>query len=538
MNSVSSNTNPSFTCSICLGSNEVTTGQSAWHTTLVRTSCQPKPHIFHLGCITEWLDGDQQKRKSLDQRQCCDCKQPALPLVRVNGSRILEKDSFYCESLVLHVCRTGDLTTLNKLLALDASLATQMYLSAVTDWAVYPLAIAIDSGHIDCAQALIDHQADVNAADQEGRTPLHIAAENGNVQCLKWLVTHGASVNATNKKGETPLHIATQIGVVEARQQWAAMGRNIDESYDDGRIFQQYTSKKENDTGCLKELLANSEVDINAIDNGGVTPLMIAALWGKSERLKWLLDAGADINTTDHLHWKALYFATISDCAESVKVLLAVPGIRCSRRDIYGWTALHLAARNNCVESLKVLLATHGSRLNKPSYKGLYALHIAAKYDSAESIKELLLAPGTSINKKSYKGLAALHIAAKHDNTESVETLLANPGIRVNMKTNKGWTALQIAAEHGSTGSVKALLASPGIQVNKKVNGRTALHLAATYGHFGCVEAMLFAPGIQIDEHTDDGMSALSLATIHGHSRCMDLLLVYGVWHPEHQPTN
>ncbi|WP_422446041.1 MULTISPECIES: ankyrin repeat domain-containing protein [unclassified Endozoicomonas] len=495
MNSVSSNTNPSFTCSICLGSNEVTTGQSAWHKTPVRTSCQPKPHFFHLGCITEWLDGDLQKGKSLDQRQCCDCKQPALPLVRVNGSRILENDSFYCESLVLHVCRTGDLTTLNKLLALDASLAAQIYLSAVTDWAVYPLAIAIDSGHIDCAQALINHQADVKAADQEGRTPLHIAAENGNVQCLKWLVTHGASVNATNKFCETPLHIATKIGITEVRQQYVARGLNINEAFFGYRMLKPYTSKKENDTGCLKELLANSEVNTNASNYDGVTPQMIAALWGKSEHLKLLLDAGADSNIADNINWTVLHFAALSDCPDAIDLLLPhVQRDKVSRQDIYGFTAIHLAAINNCAESLKVLLATPGSR----------------------------------VNKRSYKGLTALHIAAKYDNTKSVETLLANPDIRVNMKTNKGWTALQIAAKHGNTGSLKALLASPGIQVNKKVNGRTALHLAATHGHFRCIEAMLFTPGIQIDEHTDDGMSALSLATIHGHRRCMDLLIVFG----------
>ncbi|MGI2028198.1 ankyrin repeat domain-containing protein [Endozoicomonas acroporae] len=539
MNSVSNNTNPSFTCSICLGSNEVTTGQSAWHTTLVRTSCQPKPHIFHLGCITDWLDGDQQNRKSLDQRQCCDCKQPALPLVRVNGSRILENDSFYCESLVLHVCRTGDLTTLNKLLALDASLATQIYLSAVTDSAVYPLTIAIDSGHMDCAQTLIDHQADVNAADQEGQTPLHTAVENGQVQCLKWLVTHGASVNATNKFNETPLHIATKISITEVRQQYVARGINIDEGFFGCRMLKQYASKKENDTECLKELLANSEVNTNASDYDGVTPLMIAALWGKSEHLKWLLDAGADSNITDHINWTALHFAALSDCADAIDMLLPhVHRNRVSRQDIYGFTPIHLAAKNNCAESLKVLLVTPGSRVNKPSYKGLTALHIAAKYDSAESIRELLLAPSILINKKSYNGWTALHIAAKYDNTKSVETLLASPDIRVNMKTNKGWTALQIAAKYGNTGSVKALLASPDIQVNKKVNGRTALHLAATHGHFGCIEALLFAPSIQIDEHTDDGMSALSLAANHGHSRCMDLLIVYGAWHMEHQSTN
>ena len=200
MNSIS-NTAPTFICPICLDG--ITTGQLGEHTP-VRTACQPKPHVFHLGCISEWLDGEQQQKKRLDQRECGVCKQSALPLAELGGSSTLEDKSPYCESKVFHACRNGDLKTLHRLLADDASLTTRTYRSALTGQPAYPLAIAIESNQMDCAQALIDHQADVNAADQDGQTPLHIAVENANVQCLKQLVRHGANVNATNKKGETP----------------------------------------------------------------------------------------------------------------------------------------------------------------------------------------------------------------------------------------------------------------------------------------------------------------------------------------------
>ncbi|WP_257294553.1 hypothetical protein, partial [Endozoicomonas sp. YOMI1] len=60
MNSVSNNTNLSFICPICLDNDGITSGQSGGQT-LVRTSCQSKPHVFHLGCITKWLDGEQQQ---------------------------------------------------------------------------------------------------------------------------------------------------------------------------------------------------------------------------------------------------------------------------------------------------------------------------------------------------------------------------------------------------------------------------------------------------------------------------------------------
>ena len=223
MNNVS-NTPPSFTCPICLDNDGISTGRSGGPT-LVRTACQPKPHVFHLECITKWLDGQQQQEKRLDLRECGECKQPVLPLVRLKGSHIQEDESFYCESLMLHACRTGDQKTISSLLALDASQATRTHHSALTGQPAHPLAIAMESGHMDCAQTLIDHQADVNAADQDGQTPLHMAARNGHVRCLKWLVSHGASVNASNGNGETPLHLAIKVGIPANTRQWTAMGR-------------------------------------------------------------------------------------------------------------------------------------------------------------------------------------------------------------------------------------------------------------------------------------------------------------------------
>lgn len=495
MNSVS-NTSPSFTCPICLDNDGITTGRSGGRT-LVRTSCQPKPHIFHLECITRWLEGEQQQNKRLNLRQCGECKQPVLPLVRLQGSHIQEDESPYCESLMLHACRTGDQKTINNLLALDASQATRTHRSALTGKPAHPLAIAIESGHMDCVQTLIDHQADVNAADQDGQTPLHIAAGNGNVQCLKWLVTRGANVNVTNRNGETPLHLAIKVGTPEHNRQWTAMGRSIADLYPDWTA-KNCISKERNGIACLKELLANSEVNVNVSDNDGITPLMVAALFGAPVYLRWLLDAGADLYVNDHYGWTALHFAASSNCAKSINVLLAVvPQINISKKDIHGWTAFHIAA-NNCTETLKVLLDTPGTQINERDDKGLTPVHLAAKFNREASLKMLLDTPGIRVNKKNKKGWTALHLAAKHDSAESIEKLLNTPGIRVNKKTTRGWTALHLAAKYDSIDSVEILLNHPDIQVNKKTDsGKTALHIATEYGNnIVTVKLLLATPGI------------------------------------------
>ncbi|TIV17285.1 MAG: ankyrin repeat domain-containing protein [Mesorhizobium sp.] len=60
-----------------------------------------------------------------------------------------------------------------------------------------------DGGHYDCIQALVRHpQIDIDArADYNGRTALIEAAGNWHLDAVTLLVEHGADVNAADKTG-------------------------------------------------------------------------------------------------------------------------------------------------------------------------------------------------------------------------------------------------------------------------------------------------------------------------------------------------
>jgi ankyrin repeat protein len=58
---------------------------------------------------------------------------------------------------------------------------------------------------------LLDHGADVNAADNSGKTVLHAALESfdgEDYNCIKMLLDHGADINAADNSGKTALHAA------------------------------------------------------------------------------------------------------------------------------------------------------------------------------------------------------------------------------------------------------------------------------------------------------------------------------------------
>ena len=61
---------------------------------------------------------------------------------------------------------------------------------------------------------LLQHGADVNAADETLRTPLHLAAEalfrRPSPEAISLLSESRAEINARDQEGNTPLHMATR----------------------------------------------------------------------------------------------------------------------------------------------------------------------------------------------------------------------------------------------------------------------------------------------------------------------------------------
>ena len=77
---------------------------------------------------------------------------------------------------------------------------------------VMPIHSAVAGRHIGIVKTLLEHGADVNAAQQDGFAPLHGAAQNGQSDMAELLLAYGAEVNAQNAVGQTPLSIATHEG--------------------------------------------------------------------------------------------------------------------------------------------------------------------------------------------------------------------------------------------------------------------------------------------------------------------------------------
>jgi ankyrin repeat protein len=138
------------------------------------------------------------------------------------------------------------------------------------------------------------------------------------------------------------------------------------------------------------ETLLNAGAEVNAANDNGTTPLMLAAASGKSDAVNTLIDHGANPNLRDLTNGQtAAMFAAALDRAGAIRVLAehgadlnaisrvtavkpmgghGVPGEEDSRKatKMGGNTALHFAAREGQMEAVRELVAA-GADVNKVS---------------------------------------------------------------------------------------------------------------------------------------------------------------------------
>ena len=315
---------------------------------VVKTSCQPEPHTYHLGCITQYLENP------VNEKKCQVCSQTPLPLVRADGARFVE-DSPYCESSALEICRRGDAESLERLLADHPEVATGRFRSAQTGELVSLLSITASSGHDHCLQILIDKGADdldgaIEAASGERcykcLIPLILSGMSDLPGCCNKVMGRVTSEEPVCEAGgdDTDMLLALRKGDSDGLQ--AAIERG-------GQDLNRYTlfCALRGHTECMKVL----------INNGAQVGLsfQVAAFFGRIDVMTVLLDT---FNQSSASMYSALLMASLSGNSDCLKLLLE----RIESIDLYNLLfALEGARqydRTECVELLNEVITKSGLR--------------------------------------------------------------------------------------------------------------------------------------------------------------------------------
>ena len=185
-----------------------------------------------------------------------------------------------------------------------------------------------------------------------------------------------------------------------------------------------YAVKHSNNRSII-ELLLDSGADIEARNDKGGTPLLIAVAEGKLEIAALLLNRGADIEAKTNEGFTALMSAvTVGN--SSLLQLLLTKGANTEERDYQGIAALHHAVlwcdEDLGREAVIGILLMGGSDSETRTENGYTALHLAAAQKSRAV--SLLVAGGADLEAKSYDGYTPLQLAVVVGNSDSARALV------------------------------------------------------------------------------------------------------------------
>ncbi len=280
------------------------------------------------------------------------------------------------------------------------------------------------------------------------------------------------------------------------------------------------------------ELLLASKAEANAKDNAGVTPLYLAACEGHKDVAELLVASKADVNANDNDSSTPLHCAAIMGRKDVVELLLANKAEVNAKTSCTGETPLQYAAIARHKDVAELLRQYGGQSTSTPMEPT--PINQAVRNGDVAKVQALLKEHPDLILSKDNEGKTPLHWAAAIGNPYLTQMLLidhADPSA----KDRCGFTPLHAAASSGGD-TVGVLLANQSLlgyklDVNARDNDQaTPLHAAAAGGHLRAVELLLNA-GAEVDAKARGESTPLHWAASIGRNNrkgVVEALLAHG----------
>ena len=430
---------------------------------------------------------------------------------------------------------------------------------------------AVSSGNEPIVKYYLSHKADPNKKDIKGNPVILLAAQQGSLSIAKRLIKAGADVNALGENGRTALMLASENGHDDIAKLLLEKGANVNTQDEQDQTALMYATQKGH-LGTAKVLARSTGVKLDAQNKEGLTPLMIAAIDGKTALAEFLILKGADVNARDNNDLTPLMYAAMNAKAAVAEELI-YSGANVNMKDKNGFTALMYAITlgekadhikdmedlkaisdklsEGAPAVVKMLLAKNADLKATSQYAPTLFFWGLNKNDL--KLSKLILEKSTEINAKEGKmEVTALALAIIFGQSKNVRLLLDNGAdpnttFQYNKKSlfatisevnpafelpeedveDKQVPALVYSILSGQTDISNALIEKGADITKKNKEGDTILMLASKEGQVPVVK-MLIQKGADVNDKNDLGMTALMWASIESSSGVTKALVESG----------
>jgi len=312
----------------------------------------------------------------------------------------------------------------------DVNLSNKKNLSILTT--------AIQFGNENIVKCLIDNGADVDILTRNGLTPLTIGIKSGNENVVKYIVDHGADVNKKNGYNNTPLTLAIEKGNENVVKYLIDHGADVNMK---GEIIHQED-----------ESLTGNIIYASLVSGTVYTPLELAIKKRNSVIVEYLLNHGADANTTDMKMFTPLNLSIIYNDENVAKTLIKSGADINMKSRSWDDPPMILAIKKGNDAIVKCLIENNA---NLNVVDDTTALAAAIKYGK-EDLAKFMIDHGADINLKGRNGYTPFITAILFER-ETLINYLIDKGVDINMKDDHGDTPLTNAINIGNENIVKIL---------------------------------------------------------------------------------
>jgi len=311
------------------------------------------------------------------------------------------------------------------------------------------VADAAMSGDKTLLRTLLQHSADVNAAQPDGATAIQWAAYRNDMEMADLLIAAGADVNKPNLDGATPLWLAAENGSPAMIERLLKGGADPNARQPSGATALMMAARNGN-VDAITVLLAHN-ADPGLRENlRGTTALMWAAEQSHPAALKTLVEHGAQVDAASYpdsrnsrlniaptIQQRIAQDVTFGAGARSAPNADKVEGTPAAaddfdaffrgptKKDGGGLTPLVFAAREGCLECVQILLAS-GANVNQTTNYGWTPL-LTATQNRHYMLAAYLLDHGADPNLANTGGWTPLYLATDNRNIESGDYPVRKP---------------------------------------------------------------------------------------------------------------